>query len=82
MKYLILAALFAVSAVSSRGLLRDEMLDDLDFMNQVGYNLYNGFVRGLYREHTHKVVDEKCFGEWIKSDMTHVDDVVTRLFTL
>lgn len=38
-------------------------------------------MRGLYHEHVHQIVDEKCFGEWIREDMSHVDDVMTRLFT-
>ena len=46
----------------------------------MNYNLYNGMVRGLYREHTHKVVDEQCFGAWIKDDVSHLNDVLNRLF--
>lgn len=64
MKSLLLTVAIAGSAVSytSGKLLKQEMLDDFDFMNQIAYNLYNGFVRGLYHEHVHQVVDEKCFG--------------------
>ena len=85
MKSLLFTVALTVSAVcsSTNGfLLKQEMLDDIDFANQVGYNLYNGFVRGLYHEHTHAVVDEKCFGEWIKDDMTHLDNIMSRVFNL
>lgn len=79
MKYLLLVAL-AISTVSCSGLLKQEMLDDIDFANKVGYNLYNGFVRGLYREHTHTIIDEQCFGNWMKNNMTHLDDVLNKVF--
>ena len=54
MKSLLLTVAIAGSAVSytSGRLLKQEMLNDFDFMNQIAFNLYNGFVRGLYHEHT------------------------------
>ena len=81
MKTTFFTAALALSVVSAKkGLLKQEQLDDFDFLNQMNYNMYNGFVRGLYREHTHKVVDEQCFGAWIKEDMSHLNDVMYRFF--
>lgn len=57
MKSLLLVAL-VISTVSCGGLLKQEVLDDIEFVDQVTYNLYNGFVRGLYREHTHNIIDK------------------------
>ena len=83
MKYLLPVAL-VLSTVSCGGglLLKQDTLDDIDFMDQMFYNMYNGFVRGLYREHTHKIVDDKCFGDWIKNDMVHLDSVMEKVFNL
>jgi hypothetical protein len=81
MKSLFVTAAVALTAVSSKfTLVKEEAFDDIEFMNKVHFNLYNGFVRGLYHEHTQKVVDEKCFGDWIKSDMTHLNGVLTQFF--
>jgi len=48
----------ALTAVSARGLIKQEYMNDVEFSTKVLYNLYNGFVRGLYREHTQNVIDE------------------------
>jgi hypothetical protein len=44
------------------------------------YNLWNGFVRGLYREHATNVIDNRCFGSWVVSNLTHLDDIFENLF--
>lgn len=82
MKSLLMTVAVVGTAVqySSAKLVKQEMLDDFTFANQLAYNLYNGMVRGLYHEHTHKIVDEKCFGDWIKDDMTHLDSVMSKFF--
>jgi hypothetical protein len=82
MKYLLFVAL-ALTAVSSKGLLlKQEHLDEIEFVDNVFYSLYNGFVRGLYREHTHEIIDKQCFGEWIQTDLIHLDTVMGKLVNL
>jgi len=57
-------------------------MDDVEFSSKVFYNLYNGFVRGLYREHSKTIIDEGCFGEWMRQNMTHLNDVMDRIFMM
>jgi hypothetical protein len=51
-------------------------------MNTLMFNMWNGFVRGLYREHTTIVVDKECMGDWVTKNLTHLDNVMSRLFDL
>jgi hypothetical protein len=81
MKYLSLL-LVALTAVSARGLIKQDYMDDAEFSSKVFYNLYNGFVRGLYREHQKSIIDEQCFGEWMRNNMTHLNDVMDRIFMM
>lgn len=81
MKYLILAAL-AVSTVTSHTslILKQQQMDEIEFIDGVFYNLYNGFVRGLYREHVREVISDQCFGTWIQANLTHLDQVMEKIF--
>ncbi|CDW86395.1 UNKNOWN [Stylonychia lemnae] len=81
MKYLALF-LVALTAVSARGIIKQEMMDDAEFTTKVGYSLYNGFVRGLYREHSRVIIDEQCFGEWMRQNMTHLANILDRVFMM
>ncbi len=79
MKTLALAAFLALTAsiTSARShLVKQEQMDDLLFMDKMFYDMYNGFVRGLYREHSAKVVSEQCFGPWIQTNLTHLNGVM------
>ena len=80
MKSLILIATL-LAAASARGhLVSQDQMDDLAFVDATFYNMYNGFIRGLYREHTQHIIDEQCFGTWIQTNLTHLNDVMERLF--
>lgn len=72
----VLAALAVVTVTSKSHLVRQDQIDDLMFMDKMFYDGYNGFVRGLYREHTTKVVSEECFGPWIQANLTHLNGVM------
>lgn len=81
MKALLLFALIAcaVTAIPTK-MLSEETMDDLTYMDKLFFNMWNGFVRGLYREHTTVVVDQECFGDWVSQNLTHLDDVMSRVF--
>lgn len=81
--YLCVLALTAVSAINAKHfLLAEKELDDIELFRGTFYNLYNGFVRGLYREHSQKVVSEDCMGPWVQANLTHIDNVLARVADL
>ena len=41
--------------------------------------MWNGFVKGLYREKLNDVVSQECFGEWITQNVTHIGQVADRI---
>ncbi len=55
--------------------------EEVNFSNNILYGAYNGFVKGLYRSSSQNVVDTKCFGTWIESSISSVDNVLDKLFT-
>lgn len=81
MKYLFLAAMLTIAAMPSNGafLLKEKQMSDLEFTDKLFYNLYDGFVKGLYREKVEHVIDERCLGNWIKTNLTHLDSIAERL---
>ena len=82
MKAFLLVALIACAAATPGHLVSEETMDDLAFMDGMFYNMWNGFVRGLYREHTITVIPQECFGDWVQKNLTHLDDVMNRIFDL
>ena len=44
--------------------------------------MWNGFIRGLYREHYVDLVSQDCFGDWIEKNLTHLDDIAGRVFSM
>ena len=77
---LLVALLVCASTAAPARLISEETMDDLTYMDTLFYNMWNGFVRGLYREHTTTVIDQACFGDWVQKNLTHLDDVVGRVF--
>jgi hypothetical protein len=57
MKAILLVALVACAAATPVHILSEDNMDDLAYMDGLFFNMWNGFVRGLYREHTTLVVD-------------------------
>ncbi len=51
-------------------------------MDHLFYNLYDGFVKGLYRERVDHVIDERCLGDWIQTNLTHLDSVAGKLVNM
>lgn len=82
MKSCVLLALTAVASINGRLLLSEQNMDDVAFFSGSFYNLYNGFVRGFYREHKTKVVSEECMGTWLQNNITHIDNVLERVADL
>ena len=80
MKAILLVSAIACAVATPTRLITQDNLDDLGYMNGIFYNMWNGFVRGLYREHTITVVDKNCFGDWVQKNLTHLDDVTSRIF--
>lgn len=76
---IVLAAIAVTSVTAKSHLVSQDQMDDLFFMDKMFYDMYNGFVRGLYREHTTKVVDEQCFGPWIQSNVTHLNSIMEKM---
>lgn len=77
---LLATLLLVLTATNAKFLVFSEQdFSQLDYANKVVYNVWNGFVRGFYREHLQTVVNQACFGEWIGNNLTHLDDVVERL---
>lgn len=82
MKAIFLVALIACAAATPVHVLSEENMDDLAYFDGVLFSMWNGFVRGLYREHTQTVIDKECLGEWVQKNLTHLDDVMSRIFDL
>lgn len=54
-------------------------MSDFDFFTSIMYSTYNGMVRGLYREHQHTLVNEKCLGSWVSNDLNNLEKVWNRV---
>ena len=78
---LFLLALTLVSAAEKHTITQDQ-LNDLTFVTSMLYNMYNGFIRGFYRETKQNVIDERCLGAWVQTNLTHLDGVMTKLFNM
>ena len=52
-----------------------EIMSEFKFMSKLIYSTYNGFVRGLYREHQRNVINENCLGEWATKNLTYLEKV-------
>ena len=52
-----------------------EVMSEFKFMSKLIYSTYNGFVRGLYREHQRNVINENCLGEWATKNLTYLEKV-------
>ena len=57
----------------------DLVIEDLSHTAALSYSVYNGFLRGLYREHLPHMISTECFGDWIKGNMTLIDQVGVRI---
>ena len=82
MRSCLLLTLTAVASINGSLLLSEQRMDDVAFFSGGFYNLYNGFVRGFYREHNTKIVSENCMGTWVQSNITHIDNVLGRVADL
>jgi len=80
MKSLIIVATILAAASARTHLVTQDQMDDVAFVDATFYNMYNGFVRGLYREHATHLIDDQCFGSWIQTNLTHLNDLMERLF--
>ncbi len=54
-----------VASLASAHKIMTKAMDDIRFGDDIAYNLYNGFVRGLYKSQEKEVISTQCFGEWI-----------------
>ena len=52
-----------------------EVMSEFKFMSKMMYSTYNGFARGLYREHSRNVINENCLGEWVTKNLTYLEKV-------
>ena len=54
-------------------------MSDFKFYSKLIYSTYNGFVRGLYREHQRNVINENCLGEWATKNLTYLEKVMEKI---
>ena len=52
-----------------------EVTSEFKFMSKLMYATYNGFARGLYREHSRTVINENCLGDWVTKNLTYLEKV-------
>jgi len=78
MKTLIVIGLLAVLSFG-KPMIGSEESENIRFMNQVSYNMWNGFVRGFYRLNTKSVVGDQCFGTWIDASIADLDTILNKL---
>ena len=55
------------------------IIEDIASTATIVYSAYNGFLRGLYREHLPHMVSAECFGQWIRGNVTQIDRVASRI---
>lgn len=49
-------------------------MDDWEFMEASSFAVWNGFVRGLYRERANDIINKDCFGDWVMDDVKKIDE--------
>ena len=65
-----------VAQTNAFNLLKDvdvTRMDDWEFMEKSSYAVWNGFVRGLYRERANDIINKDCFGDWVMDDVKKID---------
>ena len=82
MRSVLLLSLLVIAAVNADNFLTKEDLKEIAFIHRTLYTTYNGFVRGLYRETTETIIDQRCLGDWMISNLTHIDSILARLRNL
>ena len=53
----------------------EDVMGEFKFFSESMYTTYNGFVRGLYREHDRVIVPQECLGEWVTKNLTYLERV-------
>ena len=57
-----------------------EAMSEFRYMSKMIYAGYNGFARGLYREHSRNVISENCLGEWVTKNLTYLEKVWEQVY--
>ena len=53
----------------------EDVMSEFKFFTQSMYTTYNGFMRGLYREHDRVIVPQECLGDWVTQNLTYLERV-------